>query len=112
VSSSDANNNNKIAKIFIDYNNNGTFTDDNELVATSGNLANAAAFTGNIAVPNTVSIGNYLRMRIVLQETSNAADVNACGTYAKGETQDYRLLVINPSNDVSVTSITNTGSLE
>ena len=112
VGSSDASNNNKIAKIFIDYNNNGTFTDDNELVATSGNLANAAAFTGNIAVPNTVSIGNYLRMRIVLQETSNAADVNACGTYAKGETQDYRLLVINPSNDVSVTSITNPGSLE
>lgn len=112
ASSSDASNNNKIAKIFIDYNNNGSFTDDNELVATSGNLLNAGAFTGNIAIPNTVSIGNYLRMRIVLQETANAADVNACGTYAKGETQDYRLLVINPSNDVSVTGITNPGSLE
>jgi hypothetical protein len=112
ASSSDATNNNKIGKIFIDYNNNGSFTDDNELVATSGNLANAAAFTGNIAIPNTVTIGNILRMRIVLQETSSAAEVNACGSYAKGETQDYRLLVINPSNDVSVTSITNPGSLE
>ena len=112
ASSSDATNNNKIGKIFIDYNNNGSFTDDNELVATSGNLANAAAFTGNIAIPNTVTIGNILRMRIVLQETSSAAEVNACGSYAKGETQDYRLLVINPSNDVSVTGITNPGSLE
>jgi|694.fasta_scaffold46624_3 hypothetical protein len=112
ASSSDASNNNKIAKIFIDYNNNGSFTDNNELVATSGNLANAAAFTGNIAVPNTVSIGHILRMRIVLQETSNASDVSACGSYAKGETQDYRLLVINPSNDVSVNSITSPGTLE
>ena len=112
ASSSDASNNNKIAKIFIDYNNNGSFTDNNELVATSGSLANAAAFTGNIAVPNTVSIGHILRMRIVLQETSNASDVSACGSYAKGETQDYRLLVINPSNDVSVNSITSPGTLE
>ena len=112
ASSSDASNNNKIAKIFIDFNNNGSFTDNNELVATSGNLANAAAFTGNIAVPNTVSIGHILRMRIVLQETSNASDVSACGSYAKGETQDYRLLVINPSNDVSVNSITSPGTLE
>jgi hypothetical protein len=112
ASSSDASNNNKIAKIFIDYNNNGSFSDNNELVATSGNLANAAAFIGNIAIPSTVSIGNILRMRIVLQEASNASEVNACGTYTKGETQDYRLLVINPSNDISVTSITNPSSLE
>ena len=112
ANSSDATNVNKMAKIFIDYNNNGNFTDDNELVATSGNLANAAAFTGNIAIPNTVTIGNYLRMRIVLQETTNTADINPCGSYAKGETQDYRLLVINPSNDVSVTSITNPGTIE
>jgi len=40
AASSDATNANKIGKIFIDYNNNGTFTDDNELVATSGNLSN------------------------------------------------------------------------
>ncbi|MEY4382194.1 MAG: hypothetical protein RJA92_1574, partial [Bacteroidota bacterium] len=112
ANSSDATNVNKMAKIFIDYNNNGTFTDDNELVATSGNLANAAAFTGNIAIPNTVTIGNYLRMRIVLQETTNVADINPCGSYAKGETQDYRLLVINPSNDVSITSISNPGTIE
>jgi hypothetical protein len=112
AASSDATNANKIGKIFIDYNNNGTFTDDNELVATSGNLSNGSAFTGSIAIPNTVSIGNLLRMRIVLQETSSAAEVNACGSYVKGETQDYRLLVINPSNDVSITNISSPSSLE
>jgi hypothetical protein len=112
AASSDATNVNKIGKIFIDYNNNGSFTDDNELVATSGNLSNAGTFTGSIAIPNTVTIGNYLRMRIVLQETSTATDVNACSTYGKGETQDYRLLVVNPSNDVSVTNITSPSSSE
>jgi hypothetical protein len=29
-----------------------------------------------------------------------------CGTYGKGETQDYRLRIVSPSNDVSVNEIT------
>jgi hypothetical protein len=31
-------------------------------------------------------------MRVVLTETSDATTITPCGTYAKGETQDYRVL--------------------
>lgn len=105
VSTADATTASRIVKIFIDYNNNGVF-DASELVATSGVLTAAAqTFTANITTPSTLTIGNISLMRVIVQETSLAADVAACGTYGKGETQDYRLRVIAPSNDVSISEI-------
>jgi hypothetical protein len=105
VGSSDGTNVAKMVKVFIDYNNNGTF-DSNELVASSSSaLTNGQVFTGNITTPASLSIGNIHLMRIVVQETSTASDVNACGSYSKGETQDFRVRVVNPSNDVSLSAI-------
>lgn len=105
VGSSDGTNAAKMVKVFIDYNNNGTF-DAAELVASSSTpLSNGAVFTANIVTPSTLAVGNIYLMRIVLQETSTAADVAACGTYAKGETQDYRVRAISPTNDMSVSGI-------
>ncbi len=45
-------------------------------------------------------------MRIVVQETGTATDVLACGSYGKGETQDYRVRVVSPSNDLAIAEIT------
>lgn len=105
VSTADATTASRIVKIFIDYNNNGTF-ETSETVATSGVLSSAAqTFTANITTPSTLTIGNICLMRVIVQETSLAGDVSACGTYAKGETQDYRVKVITPSNDVSISEI-------
>ncbi|NDA61719.1 MAG: T9SS C-terminal target domain-containing protein [Chitinophagia bacterium] len=106
VSTADATTNSRIIKVFIDFNNNGTF-EAGELMATSGTLSSSAqTFTANISIPGSVEVGNISLMRIVVQETTNAADVQPCGTYAKGETQDYRVLIVSPSNDVSVNEIT------
>ncbi|HIP47607.1 MAG TPA: T9SS type A sorting domain-containing protein [Lutibacter sp.] len=35
-------------------------------------------------------------MRIVVRETSNIGDVNPCGTYSYGETEDYKIFVYDP----------------
>ncbi|MBU3743643.1 MAG: T9SS type A sorting domain-containing protein, partial [Sediminibacterium sp.] len=106
LSTADATTNSRIVKVFIDLNNNGVF-ETGELLATSGTLSSATqTFTANIAIPGTVTIGNISLLRIVVQETTNAADVQACGTYGKGETQDYRVKVVSASNDVSVNEIT------
>lgn len=95
----------RIVKIFIDYNNNGVF-DTNELVATSSTITTASqVFSGSITTPGNLTIGNIYRMRMVVQETSNAADISACGTYGKGETQDYRIKVVSPSNDIAINEI-------
>lgn len=105
VNSCDGTNANKMIKVYIDYNNNSVFTDAGELVATSGVLTNGSTYTTTITTPLTITKGNYAVMRVIAQETSNAGDINPCGTYANGETQDYRLRVIAPSNDIAVAEI-------
>jgi hypothetical protein len=101
---------NKIAKVFIDWNGDGNFTDTGELVATTGVISRTGTYNTQITVPTTVIPGNYSLMRVVLTETSDPAAVTACGSYAKGETQDYKVQFIQTTNDAGVTAIINPGS--
>lgn len=105
VNSSDATNADKIVKLFIDYNNDGDFTDANELIATSGILKNNDVFVGSFTTPSTLTIGSSYRTRIVLVETSTPNDVTSCGTYLRGETDDFRLVVVNPSTDFTISEV-------
>lgn len=109
LNSCDATTAGKIVKVFIDANNDGDFTDAGETLATSGVISGNGAGTGdynpNITIPATLVTGKYTRLRIVMLETSNAADVNACGTYTKGETQDYNVFVGTASSDVGVVEL-------
>jgi len=97
----------KIAKVFIDYNSDGDFDDANELVATSNIINSNGTFISNITIPDNVTINNFSLLRIVLTETNSAANVTACGNYAKGETQDYRVKFQVPSADVGVIAVVN-----
>lgn len=95
---------NKIAKVYIDYNGNGVF-DANELVATSNVISATGTYTTNITIPATVVPGNYSLMRVVLSETTDPSTISPCGSYAKGETQDYRVNFVKSSIDVGATAI-------
>ncbi|WP_214072205.1 S8 family serine peptidase [Mucilaginibacter sp. dw_454] len=97
---------NKIAKVYIDWDSNGVF-DANELVATTGVINGTGTYTTNITIPTTVIPGNYSLMRVVLTETSDANAVQPCGTYAKGETQDYRVIFSQTSSDAGIMAIVN-----
>ncbi|MFD0765582.1 S8 family serine peptidase [Mucilaginibacter lutimaris] len=97
---------NKAAKIFIDWNGNGTF-DDDELAVTTAIISATGTISGNLTVPATVSPGNISLLRIVLNETNAASSITACGTYAKGETQDYRVQFLKPAADAGAIAITN-----
>ncbi len=108
VNTADATSNPRIVKVFIDYNNNGVFDLPSELVATSPVLTSATQVytTAAFVTPTTLNVDNICLMRIVVQETSNASDILPCGTnYGKGETQDYRLRVVSPSNDMTISEI-------
>ncbi|WP_295767796.1 S8 family serine peptidase [uncultured Mucilaginibacter sp.] len=98
---------NKIAKVFIDWNGDGTFDPVAELAATTNVINGTAAFNGNVTVPATVVPGNYSLMRVVLVETDNPATINPCGSYNKGETQDYRVQFTGASRDVGALRVTN-----
>ena len=110
VNSSDGSSANRVVKVYIDYNNNGTFTDAGEFVANNYSTLSSingtgGIFTANITTPN-LTIGNYGVMRIVLQDTvSGTTTVGPCGTYLNGETQDYRFQVVAPNNDVAMGNI-------
>ena len=105
LNSVDASNNTRFVKGFIDYNNNGVF-ESNETAFTSTGVLNGN-YTNTIALPNSLTAGKLMKLRIVAMETNSSANVNACGTYTIGETQDYTLKVINPSNDLQVTELIN-----
>ncbi|MBD1398985.1 S8 family serine peptidase [Pontibacter sp. JH31] len=97
--------NNKVGKVYIDWNNDGDFEDEGELVATTGVVNNTQTYTSTVTVPTSVQEGNISRMRVVLVETTNPNDVSACGTYGKGETHDYRVRFLAASKDVGITAV-------
>lgn len=97
---------NKAAKIFIDWDGNGIF-DAGELVATTNIINATGTYNTNITVPTTVIPGNYSLMRVVLTETSDATTIQPCSTYAKGETQDYRVLFNKTNTDAGIKAIVN-----
>lgn len=105
LNSCDASTADKIVKVFIDGNNDGDFADAGETLATSGVINGDGDFSGNVTIPSSLTPGKYAILRIVVQETSTAASVTACGSYTKGETQDYRLLAVTPALDFGVTEL-------
>ena len=103
LGNADASNNSRYVKVFIDYNNNGSFeSTETALTSTAVNNGN---YTATIDLPSTLTVGKLMKLRVVAMETNNSSNVNACGTYSIGETQDYTLKVISASNDVQVGEI-------
>lgn len=99
----------KAARVFIDYNENGVF-DNTELVATTGFINGTGTYNTTIKIPANVSAGTYSLMRVVLSETGDTSTIKACGSYSKGETQDYRVQFLQTSVDAGISAIVNPGS--
>ena len=76
-------------KVYIDYNQNGVFTDAGELVVNAAASTSALTRSFAFTIPATAKSGNT-RLRVVL---SDASATTSCGTYSYGETEDYTLTV-------------------
>ena len=76
-------------KVYIDYNQNGVFTDAGELVVSAAASSSAATRTGTFTVPGTAKSGST-RLRVVLSDNSATT---SCGSYGYGETEDYTLSI-------------------
>jgi hypothetical protein len=90
---------NKFA-IFIDWNQNGLFTDAGENVyqqATS--VSGNQTVTGTVTVPISATLG-LTAMRVINVETGGT--IVPCGTYTWGETEDY-LIQVDPATNCSGT---------
>ena len=73
------------AKVYIDYNQNGVFTDAGELVVNAAGSTSALTRSFAFTVPATAKSG-ATRLRVVL---SDASATTSCGSYSYGETEDY-----------------------
>jgi hypothetical protein len=81
-------------RIFIDFNQNGLFTDAGETVYTSATSTSGAhSESGNINIPVSATAGTT-RMRVVTVQTSTPTSIASCGTYTSGETEDYLIDII------------------
>jgi hypothetical protein len=85
-----------MTKAFIDFNQNGQFTDLGEEIYVSPNFVTGPnTISSSILIPANATPG-LTRMRIVNVETTVATGVNACGTYTWGETEDYLVNIVPP----------------
>lgn len=98
-----------MSAIFIDYNQNASFSDPGELVYSSPvTLTGAHTESGTIVIPATAATG-YVAVRVITSEQS-AAITNPCMSYSWGETEDYVINITpttfcsgapNPGNTIS-----------
>ncbi|WBO83704.1 GEVED domain-containing protein [Hymenobacter yonginensis] len=76
-------------KVYIDYNQNGLFTDAGELVVNAAGSSSTATRTSTFTVPTTAKSGST-RMRVVM---SDASATTSCNSYSYGETEDYTVTI-------------------
>jgi Zn-dependent metalloprotease len=75
-------------KIFIDYNQDGDFSDTGETIV-SGSSSSAVTLSSTFTVPTTAKTGKT-RMRVLMSDNSATT---SCGSYSYGETEDYSITI-------------------
>jgi hypothetical protein len=95
----------KVAKVYVDWNGNGSFEDAGETVATSAVVTGTGMFQASIKAPPTLPIDFSTRLRVVMVETTNPDEVTSCGSYTRGETQDYTVYVVRPAVDLEAKAV-------
>ncbi|WP_312766473.1 GEVED domain-containing protein [Epilithonimonas sp.] len=97
------------ATVFIDWNQNGIFTDAGEIYevgAMTSDGMDGAQITGNITVPATATVGK-VRMRVLLNWDASMTTPCDNSIYQYGQTEDYTLdvkesLGVNDINSKSI----------
>lgn len=70
--------------VWIDFNNDGDFTDAGENVV-SGSSSSTATLSASFTIPSTATLGST-RMRVSMKYNANAT---SCETFSYGEVEDY-----------------------
>lgn len=91
--------------VFIDYNQDGIFDPIAERVFNGSVAPSTPTTTGAITIPATAKLGNT-QMRVVLVSGGNNTNP-PCGTYSQGETEDYRINILQKlyPQDIGITRL-------
>lgn len=85
--------------VWIDYNNNGVFTDTGELVF-SRSATTTTPVSGTVTIPAGTTLGSK-RMRVSMRYN---AIPSSCGTYTYGQVEDYTVNVTSAAREEQVAS--------
>ena len=88
-------------RVFIDYNNNGSFEPTELAAASTGNTYNQV-HTAAITIPTTAVVCQPLRMRVI----ADVIGAQACGPLAHGQAEDYVVIAKPPSGAQLATTVT------
>jgi hypothetical protein len=87
-------------EVYIDYNNNGIFSNPAELVysgsvpASSNSTVNSQTFTGNITIPTSALTNTFLRMRVIADAaTISSGKRNCTSNFYVGDVEDYGIYI-------------------
>jgi len=97
--------NDQSVRVWIDYNNNGTF-ENSELIASGNDVpvnttTGQGMFTANFTPPASAVMNTPLRMRVLVDYT-DATSISACGALNYGQVEDYSVTLVSnlATNDV------------
>jgi len=96
---------NGILNVFVDWNQDGDFDDSNEWVQKSTAFSNSS-LSFSQSIPNTVSTLNNYHLRMIAADQTVA---NACVSPTNGEITDYALTITEPSYDIGVEKLVQSG---
>ena len=83
-------------EVYIDYNNNGVFTNPGELVFSGSSPVNTlGTYTTSVAIPTTAVQNTLLRMRVMGEANAapTAAKRSCSGSFFVGDVEDYGVYI-------------------
>jgi len=96
--------NNQWFRVYIDYNNNGLFTDPGEQVFAPGNAMGTVS--GNFTTPPSPTLNTLLRMRVISDFVNTTP--GPCTNLQYGQSEDYGVYFIPPGCTPPTATITPT----
>lgn len=119
---SNSGNPNRAIKVFVDFNDDGDFTDAGEQVYVSNvtdgyQQVDEPIFNTSFVIPLDAVVGE-LRMRIVYRRVGTSTFIwglpnsGSTGTYPRGETEDYTLVVTGYIDQITPTDVGCNGSAD
>jgi hypothetical protein len=95
-------------KVYIDYNNNGLFTEADETVlsGTTSGSTGGNVYAGTITIPNSAVPNTLLRVRVLSDPSSSSNSCLVVGQtgFGSGQIEDYALTVTNNCSMYSLKS--------
>ncbi|MEZ5018210.1 MAG: M43 family zinc metalloprotease [Flavipsychrobacter sp.] len=91
--------------VYIDYDNNGSFSAGELVYSHTGNVAGDETHTTTYSVPTSgITTCTPLRMRVLATHISGSIPTNGCGNFSPGgQAEDYSVLVKPSSANITAT---------